>query len=54
MMTQVERKAFEELADAYRILREAYHRDMHRESPPLSDLQIRVQAILAANTGWGV
>jgi hypothetical protein len=47
-MTEVERQVFEELANAYRILREAYYHDMRREEPPANALQVRVREILNA------
>jgi len=46
-MTETERKVLQELADAYRILREAYYRDMHREAPATNAIQLRVKEILS-------
>jgi hypothetical protein len=46
-MTTAEIKLVRELADAYRILREAYHHGMHKEAPAKNDLQIRVDSLLA-------
>jgi hypothetical protein len=48
-MTQEEMKLVAELADAYRILREAYHHDMHKEPPAKTDLQKRIDGLLAAH-----
>lgn len=49
-MTMDERQTIEELANAYRLLREAYHHDMHKEPPAMNALQIRVQTMLAIAT----
>lgn len=46
MITPTEYKLIEDLAEAYRIMRAAYHHDMHREPPAMNDLQIRVRAFL--------
>ena len=46
MLTKEEIGIFAHLAEAYRILREAYWHDMHKEEPPKNDLQIRVDAVL--------
>lgn len=47
-MIVIERQLLEELANAYRIIREAYHHDMHREPPAMNTLQIRIQDLLSA------
>lgn len=49
-MTDEEFRVFSELAEAYRIIREAYHHDMHREQPPSNALQERVGEIIAAHS----
>ncbi len=46
-MTDEEFSVFSELAGAYRILREAYHHDMHHETVPKNALQERVAEIIA-------
>jgi hypothetical protein len=46
MMTKEEIGIFSRLAEDYRLLREAYWRDIHNEYPAKNDLQMRVDAIL--------
>lgn len=46
-MTSEQHYVLAELAEAYRILREAYHHAMGREPPALNPLQERVQHVLA-------
>jgi hypothetical protein len=45
-MTLYEIELLTQMADAYQILRTAYHHDMHREEPALTDLQRRVNSLL--------
>jgi hypothetical protein len=52
-MTYTEREVFTDLANAYRILREAYHHDMHKQPPAANALQIRVAGILARQSTGG-
>jgi hypothetical protein len=42
--------ALQETLGAYRILREAYHADMHRETPAENDCELRARAALAKAT----
>ena len=46
-MNNEELSVFTDLAEVYRILREAYHHDIHREAPALNDLQLRVREMIA-------
>jgi hypothetical protein len=46
-MTPTERRIFRKLIDAYRIIRGAYHHDMHHEAPSMNDLQAEAERILA-------
>jgi hypothetical protein len=47
ILSKEAKAVFTELFEAYRILREAYHHDMHREPPADNALQIRVRELLA-------
>jgi hypothetical protein len=46
-MNHHELELFRQLAEAYRTLREAYHHDMHRETPAKNDLQRQADTALA-------
>ena len=46
-MTRTEARLVQSLLDAYRVLREAYHHDMHREAPAKTDLEIQIAKLLA-------
>ena len=45
-MTDHELDVFRALADAYRIIREAYYHDMHKEQPAKNELQEAVAEVL--------